>query len=208
MVFSVLDDVTTSYSTPDYHGASLYNTKFSEDMVNTEGSKAHSTSKRDVISPINFQDVPYGNICQVCQPEKPKAVECPGNYIRNPYSNTCIRLVTIAKTWQDAYNHCFVSGENLATFETLESAFWLINLRKLNNAWKDNHLWIGGRRRGVNWQWEGKTKAPIDTLVWANNEPSFRATGEECIGSWTDDNYKFNDFPCGDNFNFICEKSM
>ena len=58
------------------------------------------------------------------------AVEtCPNGYKLNPFSKTCIRLVQIPKTWEDAKNYCEVAGEYLATFETSDSANWFIHHR-------------------------------------------------------------------------------
>ena len=57
-------------------------------------------------------------------------VVCPANYTRNPFANTCIRLVKTAKSWADARDHCELSGELFATFATWESAQWFVHLRK------------------------------------------------------------------------------
>ena len=55
----------------------------------------------------------------------PGLVSCPSGYRRNPYSNTCIRLVTSAKNWYEAKSYCERYGEYFATFETILDATWL-----------------------------------------------------------------------------------
>ena len=55
---------------------------------------------------------------------------CPGNYSYNPYSNTCLRAVDKRLSWQQAKEYCEHDGEYLATFETLESVYWLVNHRR------------------------------------------------------------------------------
>ncbi|XP_067937190.1 uncharacterized protein [Watersipora subatra] len=151
------------------------------DFQNSEGNdndlKVH---KREVISPIEFGSLPYGNLCEMCQPQKPKAVTCKQGYIRNPYSNRCIRLVSLVTTWDDAKNYCEANGETLATFETLESAFWLINLRKMNSAWRSDSLWVGAKSFGTEWKWTGRFSGPIENLPWGGGQPNSYLKGGEC----------------------------
>ena len=62
------------------------------------------------------------------------AVECPDGYVRNPISNTCLKLHKTYKNWNAARDHCEGLGQTLATFETLESANWFVHLRKTNSG--------------------------------------------------------------------------
>ena len=62
------------------------------------------------------------------------AVECPDGYVRNPISNTCLKLYKTNKNWNAARDHCEGMGQTLATFETLESANWFVHLRKTNSG--------------------------------------------------------------------------
>ena len=41
-------------------------------------------------------------------------------------------MVKIEKNWQDAKTQCESDGEYLATFGSLESAFWFVTLRQSN----------------------------------------------------------------------------
>lgn len=50
-------------------------------------------------------------------------------YLRNPFSGTDYRLVNISKTWLDARSYCWAARERLATFHTLESVYWMKNIR-------------------------------------------------------------------------------
>ncbi|XP_067944528.1 C-type Lectin CRL-like [Watersipora subatra] len=167
---------------------------------------SHSVSRREVIGSIPFRELPYGDICDVCKNREPAAVECTAPYIRNPHSNTCIRLVNTYKTWEDANNDCHANGENLATFETLESCFWLTNVRKTNSDWRKGEIWIGGKWIDGRWRWAGKTDSLLDTVPWANGQPDHHVTGEECAGNRESD-YLLNDFQCNSILYYICEKS-
>ena len=61
-------------------------------------------------------------------------VEMADNYMYNPHSRTCIRLVTEEMTQPEAQAFCEVDGEQLATFRTAESMQWL----------RDQHAARGG----------------------------------------------------------------
>lgn len=66
---------------------------------------------------------------------------CPGGYDLNPFSQTCYRLVKIAKNWSQADRYCRTSGEYLATFDTLESIAWFKMLRH-TDAREINYNWL------------------------------------------------------------------
>ena len=67
-------------------------------------------------------------------------MQCPKGYKVNPFSKTCIKLVNLKKTWDDAKNYCEVNGEYLATFETTDSATWLAYQRQSDPGKnKQNH---------------------------------------------------------------------
>lgn len=57
---------------------------------------------------------------------------CTEDYEYNPFSNTCFRIITIQKVWENAKEFCEADGEYLATFHSLESFSWFLNLRKTN----------------------------------------------------------------------------
>lgn len=56
-----------------------------------------------------------------------KITTCGLNYILNPVSNTCLRVVAKDMNWDDAKVNCESAGENLAVFERLDSVQWVIS---------------------------------------------------------------------------------
>ena len=62
------------------------------------------------------------------------AKACSGAYEYNPYSNTCLNLVRLKKSWSGAKKHCEDQGEYLVTLTTLESSYWLINMLKTHSG--------------------------------------------------------------------------
>ncbi|XP_067947383.1 C-type lectin APL-like [Watersipora subatra] len=133
-------------------------------------------------------------------------ISCPSLYVRNPYSNTCITCVSESKAWEDAKIFCESRGEYLATFETVESAFWLVNLRKTDPDWQQvEEIWLGGRKINGTWRWDGKSTALADTLYWGQGRPSVLI--EECLTTFAGVDYQFNDKKCHYSHQFICEKT-
>ncbi|XP_067944537.1 uncharacterized protein [Watersipora subatra] len=127
--------------------------------------------------------------------------DCPLNYVRNPYSNTCLVLVAKRETYYSAREFCEARGEYLATFETIESSVWFMNLRR-TLAWKDSPLVIiGAHRENGPWKWTGKVTGLADTLVWGDGKPD-RNTRENCVASVP----VFADYNCYESHHFVCEQ--
>lgn len=59
-------------------------------------------------------------------------VECPGDYIYNPHSQTCYRIVPIRRNWDDAQAYCENDEDRLAVFDSLKSISWAKQMRKTN----------------------------------------------------------------------------
>ena len=57
-------------------------------------------------------------------------VSCLSGYVKNPYTDTCIRLVEEKVTWSVAKAACESTGEYLAVFDTEEAARWIVNFMK------------------------------------------------------------------------------
>ena len=62
------------------------------------------------------------------------SANCSIGYMHNPYSNTCVRLVQIYKSWYDAKSYCEAAGEHLATFNCIHDAAWL-RMKQLEGMW-------------------------------------------------------------------------
>ena len=62
-------------------------------------------------------------------------MKCPNDTYRyNPFSNTCLRYVATFTTYTSAKASCESVGEYVATFETLNSHFWLNNIRRTDSG--------------------------------------------------------------------------
>ncbi|XP_067947370.1 C-type lectin Cal-like [Watersipora subatra] len=132
-------------------------------------------------------------------------ISCPNSYVRNPYSNTCIGLISQSKSWEDAKNYCENRGEYLATFETLESIFWFVNLRKTHSGWSfDSEVWMGAQKINDVWKWQGKSTGLADTLYWATEEPN--DSDEYCLTTFPSRGYQINNSKCTNDHRFVCEK--
>ena len=74
-------------------------------------------------------------------------MECPNSdYRYNPFSNTCLRYVAESKDYTFAKAACEFDGEKLATFETMDSNFWLNNLRKTDQGIQIQMLAVNTQR--------------------------------------------------------------
>ena len=74
-------------------------------------------------------------------------MECPNSdYRYNPFSNTCLRYVAEYKDYTSAKASCESDGEYLATFENMDSNFWLQNLRKTDQGMKVQKLAVNTRQ--------------------------------------------------------------
>lgn len=59
---------------------------------------------------------------------------CPPEYVLNPFSQTCLRIVTEKENWEGAAGVCDEDDEYLAVFDTVESIEWFKNLRHTNQS--------------------------------------------------------------------------
>ena len=70
-------------------------------------------------------------------------MECPNSdYRYNPFSNTCLRYVAESKDYTSAKAACESDGEYLATFENIDSNFWLQNIRKTDQGMQVQKLTV------------------------------------------------------------------
>ncbi|XP_067945169.1 C-type lectin domain family 4 member G-like [Watersipora subatra] len=129
-------------------------------------------------------------------------ISCPPNYVRNPYSNTCLTLIAERRTYSSAKEFCEARGEYLATFETIESSVWFVNLRQTLGWRHSPHVLIGMLKEQGTWKWTGKITGLADTLVWGSGEPNNRKGRESCVASVP----AFADCPCNDLNQFVCER--
>lgn len=71
-------------------------------------------------------------------------------------------------------------------------------------VWRaSNYLWIGGEKftsAGI-WQWSGVGES-MTVGDWMDNEPSGNGN---CIKSWRDKTFGWDDENCARNYYFVCE---
>ena len=56
-------------------------------------------------------------------------IKFPGNYKLNPFTGTCVGLISQDMKWDDAKFYCERKGEFLVTFKNSDSANWFIHQR-------------------------------------------------------------------------------
>lgn len=57
-------------------------------------------------------------------------VNCPDAYVRNPFSNTCLRLVIARMSWDQAKAKCEQDDGYLAVIDGVEAVNWFEHFRR------------------------------------------------------------------------------
>ncbi|XP_045196029.1 perlucin-like protein [Mercenaria mercenaria] len=129
---------------------------------------------------------------------------CPDGWM--PHKSRCYYVGYETKlTFSAAMVYCHVRGAQLVQFESYGEYSFLRNLLKKTQA---SDAWIGlsdQKHEGI-WQWIG-SKGFATFSDWAPNEPNSANGGEDCVGFFASEDYKWNDFSCTDKLIPVCEKS-
>ena len=70
--------------------------------------------------------------------------------------------------------------------------------------WLTGAYWIGGKKVGNTWMWDGLVSGEISYNWWGANQPDGNGI---CLNLIHDSN-KFDDASCGDSIKFFCEKPV
>ncbi|XP_071849537.1 alpha-N-acetylgalactosamine-specific lectin-like [Apostichopus japonicus] len=157
-------------------------------------------------------------VSQACARRKrPKACRtCPVGWTF--WGNACYRIFNNPiSTWDHAEASCNgyslkqkkrrLTGHLAAITSSEENTFVLDLWRSIRG---DTGLWLGYNDKKVEGTFvDGEGVAPKFTF-WDSDEPNDRE-GEDCVGMWnTDanqDNGSWNDFPCENQYAFVCKIS-
>ncbi|XP_067944856.1 putative leucine-rich repeat-containing protein DDB_G0290503 [Watersipora subatra] len=131
--------------------------------------------------------------------------KCAASYTLNPHSNTCYKMFATGKNWNQAKDSCINDeGGYLATPDSLQSANWLFDQIRSNQAFRSDGAWLGGKRGNNGWEWQGRLTGPFTYNKWAPGQPDWDGACLEALG---DDG--FNDGKCyWTHRNYICEQEM
>ncbi|XP_046560573.1 uncharacterized protein LOC124269595 [Haliotis rubra] len=133
---------------------------------------------------------------------------CPNAWIR--YGNSCYMFIGTKETWMEASQQCVVRGAHLATIETAdENAFITGYLKVFGDIGAYMVTWVGGNDMEIEgiWKWSASGER-VTYTDWEPKEPEGCATCGDCMVIWPNYNYKWGDYPCHNQANFICEKQI
>jgi len=70
-------------------------------------------------------------------------------------------------------------------------------------------IWVGGKKIGGIWKWQGRIETEISVEDWRSGEPNdFKGVSQDCLALFEQDkNLQWDDGTCYKSLYFICEKS-
>ncbi|CAH1793435.1 unnamed protein product [Owenia fusiformis] len=136
-----------------------------------------------------------------------KETRCPVDFTQNQRS--CYLFVHssgAATTWFQANSFCFSHSAHLVAIESSSEHQYIVNRIRGYGA---KNYWTGGNNLAGGYMWSGGpcfTAKPVVYTKWVRGEPS--GGHEKCIHLWNHRSLDWNDAPCTDNMNFICEINL
>ncbi|XP_078596756.1 C-type mannose receptor 2-like [Branchiostoma floridae x Branchiostoma japonicum] len=126
-----------------------------------------------------------------------------------PYVNEKIAFKVFAqlKTYEAAKQTCASDGGHLADLKT--QALHNFVLSMIQNVDASRDYWIGLNDITVEGTWTWSDGTPISHCAFANwmpGEPNNAGTGQDCGRLWKDKGFKWDDYKCGYQKYFICQK--
>ncbi|XP_053395956.1 perlucin-like protein [Mercenaria mercenaria] len=130
----------------------------------------------------------------------PACVQCPDTWMQ--YQGSCYLFVDAKRNFSGADSHCLGLGAYLVHIESsLENEFLKNHLRTLKEY---KSYWIGltdAATEGIHrWIYDNSTTSFTD---WHPRQPDNNGGNENCVHMY---NYKWNDSPCNQSLNSICER--
>uniref|UniRef100_A0A3B1KBG3 C-type lectin domain-containing protein n=1 Tax=Astyanax mexicanus TaxID=7994 RepID=A0A3B1KBG3_ASTMX len=119
------------------------------------------------------------------------------------FSSSLYYVSSEYKSWSESRNDCRERGSDLVIINSREEQDFINLLRRLNT------VWIGlsdGETEG-DWKWVDGSE--LITGFWYPGEPNSYGD-EDCglYGYWSDPVNNWNDYPCNQQFFWICEKRI
>ncbi|OWF40455.1 ladderlectin-like [Mizuhopecten yessoensis] len=124
------------------------------------------------------------------------------------FQSSCYMIVTEMKPWAEADRNCGLHHPDghLVKIETAEEQTFLTNYVKAHQAHLAGELWTDGTDVEVprEFVWD----YGYDHFVYANwkhGEPNNQGGHEHCVEYGKSYNYQWNDIPCNNHYQSICE---
>ncbi|CAG5124221.1 unnamed protein product [Candidula unifasciata] len=120
------------------------------------------------------------------------------------HGGSCYGFGESQVSWGDAQELCYAFKGKLAEIETVEENMFLKNMAKTRQA---RLTWLGATDifdEGT-WEWASTGKEIFTFEDWAPQQPDEANGGEDCLDFFKDANYQWNDSPCDQAANFLCE---
>ncbi|XP_072525628.1 macrophage mannose receptor 1-like [Salminus brasiliensis] len=113
-------------------------------------------------------------------------------------------ISTERKTWTESRQDCINRGAHLVIINSREEQNFAKSLRG------DQKAWIGLNDRDTENTWRWVDYSALSTGFWRPGEPNSHAGDEDCVitGEESDPVMNWADYPCNDNFVWICEKRI
>ncbi|XP_072526534.1 uncharacterized protein [Salminus brasiliensis] len=113
-------------------------------------------------------------------------------------------ISTERKTWTESRQDCINRGAHLVIINSREEQNFAKSLRG------DQKAWIGLNDRDTENTWRWVDYSALSTGFWRPGEPNSNAGDEDCVitGEASDPVMNWADYPCNDNFVWICEKQI
>ncbi|XP_056001048.1 perlucin-like protein isoform X2 [Ostrea edulis] len=137
--------------------------------------------------------------------ELKRRMGCPKNWVL--YNNSCYKLFLSKESWSDAQVRCSSYGAVLAEITTAEENAFIVNTMLHNASTISVGVWAGGTdaRKEGEWIW-WSTNTTMSFINWRDNQPdNWYTTGEHCLELSKGFEWKWNDYQCHIEIEFLCE---
>jgi hypothetical protein len=113
-------------------------------------------------------------------------------------------FVVTPKTWQEAQTYCANNGYSLVTINDAGEEAFLHDQERMRRL-PISDWWIGYNDRGIEgwWNWASGASSHVN---WYPAEPNDAGGSEDCAADGFQGSGQWNDWPCTQQFPFICER--
>jgi len=147
-------------------------------------------------------------LCDVAVPEAEFTFECSPSVKASSGTTFCRYVVSATSleekkelVWETARDRCTALGGELAEPRTKEQTQFLASAIRAHSA---ESLWIGLKRKGDGFSWQGDGSSLLDTeAFWSLTEPNGDGIGGDCVEMWEDGTW--NDRSCDVGKALACE---